>query len=54
MALSKNLEYVAILIDGPPEVILCAIDGAKDFIQIPCVAGSGTVMPFSLEVSRHG
>jgi hypothetical protein len=54
MALSKNLEYVAILIDGPPEIILNATDVAKDFIQIPCVAGSGTVMPCSLEVSRHG
>jgi hypothetical protein len=54
MALSKNLGYVAILIDGPPEVILCAIDGVKDFIHIPRVAGSGTVMPCSLEVSGHG
>jgi hypothetical protein len=53
MALSKNFEYVAILSGGPPEVMLYAINGAKDFIQIPCVAGSGTVMPFSLEVSRH-
>jgi hypothetical protein len=53
MALAKNIAWVAILIGGPPEVILCAIDGAKDFVQRPCVAGSGTVMPSSLEVSRH-
>jgi hypothetical protein len=49
MALSKNIEYVAILIDGPPEVMPCVIDGEEDFIQVPCVAGSGTL----LDVSRH-
>jgi hypothetical protein len=45
MALSKNLEYVVILIAGPPEVMPCAIDGEKDFVQVPCVAGSGTPVP---------
>jgi hypothetical protein len=49
MALSKNIAYVVILIDGAPEVMPCAIDGKKDFVQVPCVAGSGTLV----DVSRH-
>jgi hypothetical protein len=32
MALSEDIEDVAILIDGPPEVMACAIDGEKDFV----------------------
>jgi hypothetical protein len=30
--LSENIEDMAILIDGPPEVMGFAIDGAKDFV----------------------
>jgi hypothetical protein len=32
MALSESIEDVAILINGPPEDLPCAIDGEKDFV----------------------
>jgi hypothetical protein len=32
MALSETIEYVAILIDGPSEVVPYVIDGEEDFV----------------------
>jgi len=40
-----NIQDVAILIDGPPEVVPCPIDGEEDFIEMPLVTGSGTPAP---------
>jgi hypothetical protein len=38
MRLNQNIEDVAILIHGTPEILLLAIDSNKDLIQIPVVA----------------
>jgi hypothetical protein len=40
-ALHENIEYVTILIDGPPEIMPCAVDREKDLIQVPLVARLG-------------
>jgi hypothetical protein len=41
----KNIESVPILVNGAPEVVQLAIDHEEDFIQMPCIAGSGTPTP---------
>jgi hypothetical protein len=42
---------VTILIDGPSEALPCAIDGKKDFVQVPCVTGSGMLVPELMGIS---
>jgi hypothetical protein len=44
-ALDENIQYVAILIDGPPEIVPCPMDGAKHLVHGPLVTGSGTPAP---------
>jgi hypothetical protein len=44
-ALHKNIQNVAILIDGTPQVVAFAIDREKDLIEVPLVARSGTPPP---------
>jgi hypothetical protein len=36
---------VALLIDRPPEIVVFAVDGEKDLIQVPRVAGPGPPTP---------
>jgi hypothetical protein len=36
--LNQDVDHVAILIHGPPEVMLLSIDSNKDFVQMPSVA----------------
>jgi len=44
-ALDEHIEDVAILIDGPPEIVAFAVHGENDRIQGPLVAGPGPPMP---------
>jgi hypothetical protein len=41
-ALDQNIQDVAVLIDGPPEVVPCPIDGEEDFIEMPLITALGT------------
>jgi hypothetical protein len=43
--LHQNVEEVAFLIDGPPEIVALPIDRQKDLIQMPLVAGSVVPAP---------
>src|SRR5262249_22204340 len=36
--LHQNIDYVAILIDRPPEILQLAVDSKEDFVQMPVVA----------------
>jgi hypothetical protein len=40
--LHQDIEDVPVRVNGAPEVVPLAIDREEDFIQMPCVAGSGT------------
>jgi hypothetical protein len=40
-ALHEDLEPMAILIDGPPQIVPFAVDGEKDFVQVPLVTRPG-------------
>ncbi len=39
--LHKNVKHDAVLIDGPPEIMLFTVDPNEDFVQVPFVAGPG-------------
>src|SRR4051794_2932207 len=45
-ALHQNIEHVAVLVNGTPEIVLLATDAEKDLIHEPFVARSG---PTSLQ-----
>ena len=36
--LDEDVDDVAILIDGPPEIVPLSLDGDEDLVQVPCVA----------------
>ena len=38
MRLDQNVDHVAVLIHGTPQILLFAIDSNEDFIQMPLVA----------------
>ena len=38
MRLDQNVDHVAVLIHGPPQIPLLAVDSNEDFIQMPVVA----------------
>ena len=42
--LHKNIQYITILINGPPEIMVLAIDVDKQFVEEPCITGT----PFSM------
>ena len=39
--LDQDVEHVAVLVDGPPQVVDRAVDAGEDFVEVPFVAGSG-------------
>jgi hypothetical protein len=41
---------MAVLIDRPPQIVPFAVDGEKDFIEVPLVPTSGTAMPSLVRV----
>jgi hypothetical protein len=36
--LHQNVDYVAILVDGTPEILQLAVDSKKDLVQVPVIA----------------
>ena len=42
--LHKNIQYITILIDDPPEIMALAIDGDKQFIKEPRITGTSLSM----------
>jgi hypothetical protein len=45
--LKEYIDYIAILIDSPPQVMLLAVDFDKDFINAKCVAIASMLSRFS-------
>ena len=39
--LDQDVEDVAVLVDGPPQVVTTAVDGQEHLVEVPLVAGSG-------------
>ena len=37
--LDQHIEYVAVLVDRPPQVVLTAVDADEDLVEMPLVAG---------------
>ena len=42
-ALYQNVEYIAVLINGPPQIVMLPLDGQKHLIEVPLIAGSWTL-----------
>src|SRR5215475_4687291 len=42
MALHQDIEHIALLIHGPPQIMLCPVDCQKHLVQVPFIAWSGT------------
>jgi len=38
MGLNQNVDHVAVLVDGSPEIPLLAVDSNEDFVQVPGVS----------------
>ena len=45
--LNQDVDHIAVLIHGPPEIVLLSIDSNKDFIQMPGVA-EATLTPIQI------
>jgi hypothetical protein len=43
--LYENIQHVAVLIDGTPQVMPVAIDGENHLIQVPLITRTGTATP---------
>jgi hypothetical protein len=35
--LNQDVDHIAVLIHGPPEIVLLSIDSNKDFVQMPFI-----------------
>jgi hypothetical protein len=44
-SLHQHIEYSPVLVDGPPQVVTCAVNGQKHRIQMPRVPRSGVSTP---------
>ena len=44
-ALDQDVQDVAVLVDGPPQVLPLAVDLDVDLVQVPFVAGPGSSAP---------
>src|SRR5262245_15030334 len=40
-ALAEDVEDVAVLVDGPPQILTTAVDRQEHLVEVPLVAGSG-------------
>ena len=47
LCLKEYIDYIAILIDSPPQEMLLAVDFDKDFINAKCVAIASMLSRFS-------
>jgi hypothetical protein len=43
--LPQDIEPVAVLIHGPPQIVTCAMNGEEDLIEVPLVARLGAPAP---------
>jgi hypothetical protein len=52
--LHQDIEHVAILVDGAPEIVPLPVNGEKDFIQVPLVArlGPAPAKPIGVGLSK--
>ena len=50
--LNQNVEHNAMLIDGPPHIMLYALDADENFIHVPLVAGSWSKPAQSVGLKR--
>jgi len=39
--LDQDVEDVAVLVDGPPQVVMTGVDRQEHLVEVPLVAGSG-------------
>ena len=40
--LHQDIQQVSLLIDGPPQIVMFALDRQKHFIEVPLIAGAWT------------
>ena len=40
--LDEDVEHVAVLVDGPPQILTTAVDLQEHLVEMPLVAGSGS------------
>jgi hypothetical protein len=45
--LNQDVDHIAVLIHGPPEIVLLTIDSDKEFVQMPGVA-EATLTPLQI------
>jgi len=50
--LDEDLNHVAVLVDGPPEILLAAVDVHEQFVQVPGVAQASLPAPEDAGVRR--
>ena len=50
MTLHQDIEHIAILIHGPPEITPCPTNREEHLIQVPLVASPGPSMPELIRV----
>ena len=50
--LDEDVDDVAILIDGTPEIVPLSLDGDEDLVQVPCVAQPGRWEAWEMVSSR--
>jgi hypothetical protein len=43
--LHQNIQHMAVLIHGPPEIMAPPLNGQKDFVQMPFIARLGASTP---------
>jgi hypothetical protein len=43
MPLNEYVDYIPVLIDGPPEIVALTLDVHEDFVQMPHVSYPGDV-----------
>ena len=51
--LNQDIDHVAVLVDGPPEMLLLAVNSNEDFVQVPGVSPAGPGAASISEHSRH-
>ena len=42
--LDENIRYVAVLVEGTPQIAICTVDGRKHLTQLLCVSRPGTAV----------
>ena len=50
--LEEDVDYVAVLVDGPPEILLAPLDMYEQFVQVPRVAQASLPAPEDPSVRR--